>query len=891
MVLQCQVIWVEPALPTIDAPAVVYFNANECNCPLETYDGDVYAHTGILRQGIIPWQNVIGGWGENDLQPKLRHVEERTYALDITPSIRSFYSVPGGPPVTKMAFVFRSEDASLQTVDLFIDVFKEGAVNIISPGPDNIFSIGEGIHLEAVAIGADSLIISIDGQVVDAIAGSKVDGNYIVSKPGHGELAIRAKTAQREITSTLSYFVRKQNAVRAIPYPNAQYGATYIQENEEVLLVLRAPQKAHVFVIGGFNDWNISDEYQLNVTEEGNTYWIVLDSLEADKKYAYQYIVDGDLRIADPYAYEVLDPDHDHHISSATYPDLLDYPSGKAKGIVSVFNTVSEDYVWKVEDFSKPEKQDLVIYELLVRDFIEDHTFRTIIDSMDYLASIGINAVELMPVMEFEGNSSWGYNTSFHFALDKYYGTSDDLKALVDACHERGIAVILDLVINHAYGQNPLLQMYWDKDAEGGARPSDDSPWFNTISPNQVFSFGYDFDHESHETRKYFKDVLTYWMEEFKIDGYRLDFTKGLTNRPGDGSHYDFGRVLILRDYADHVWSLNPDAYVILEHFGPNREEIELSASGMMLWGNHNHNFNQTAMGYNNGSDFSGISYKARNWDAANLVGYMESHDEERMLYKTQKFGNSSEEYNIKDLETGLARAKMAATLFFSVPGPKLIWMFGEMGYDVSIDDPCRVCEKPIRWNYLADVHRSSLKDHYAEMIHLRDSFDIFRTDDFIVDVGGPIKKVVLHKEDQSAVVVANTSVIERNELIDLGEEGEWFEYFSQRQVTSTTGTLSTKFQPGEYRLYTRQPLGPIKERKSVFLVYPSPGKAHTLIDSKSLINDLKVYDVSGRLIFSLDDPFHQYQLKTSTWSSGIYFIHAIDEMGNTHVSQFVKSE
>ena len=83
-------------------------------------------------------------------------------------------------------------------------------------------------------------------------------------------------------------------------------------------------------------------------------------------------------------------------------------------------------------------------------------------DTLNYLEELGINAIELMPVNEFEGNNSWGYNPSFHMALDKYYGTPEAFKALVDACHARGIAVILDVVYNHVFSQSPLAKLYWD---------------------------------------------------------------------------------------------------------------------------------------------------------------------------------------------------------------------------------------------------------------------------------------------------------------------------------------------------------------------------------------------------------------------------------------------
>ena len=91
-----------------------------------------------------------------------------------------------------------------------------------------------------------------------------------------------------------------------------------------------------------------------------------------------------------------------------------------------------------------------------LRDFIAAHNYKVLADTLQYLKRLGINAIELMPVNEFEGNNSWGYNTSFHMALDKYYGKAIDFKKFIDLCHQNEIAVILDVVFNHAFSQNSL---------------------------------------------------------------------------------------------------------------------------------------------------------------------------------------------------------------------------------------------------------------------------------------------------------------------------------------------------------------------------------------------------------------------------------------------------
>ena len=124
-------------------------------------------------------------------------------------------------------------------------------------------------------------------------------------------------------------------------------------------------------------------------------------------------------------------------------PENKAYPTG-AEGIVSVFQTKPTPYNWKVSNFKVADKDDLVIYEMLLRDFTASGDLNGAKAKLSYLKSLGVNAIELMPVQEFDGNDSWGYNPCFFFALDKAYGTDKMYKEFIDACHGEGIAVIFE---------------------------------------------------------------------------------------------------------------------------------------------------------------------------------------------------------------------------------------------------------------------------------------------------------------------------------------------------------------------------------------------------------------------------------------------------------------
>ena len=144
-----------------------------------------------------------------------------------------------------------------------------------------------------------------------------------------------------------------------------------------------------------------------------------------------------------------------------------------------------------------------------------------------------------------------------------------------------------------------------------------------------------------------------------------------------------------------------------------------------MLWGNSNYNYNEGTMGYVNSSDVSWSLSQERNWSKSLLISYMESHDEERLMYKNGQFGNIQGIYNTRDKNTALERMKLAATLFLMTPGPRLIWQFGELGFDHSINrctngtvnTNCRLDNKPIVWDYIKDTSRKSVYDWYSSCL------------------------------------------------------------------------------------------------------------------------------------------------------------------------------
>ena len=807
--MMAQVVWTDPLLPTRSSTVTVFYDASQGNAALEGVSGTIYAHTGVITDkstSLSDWKFVQGTWGTADAEVAMTNLGGNLYS--ITYNIETFYGVPATDTILDLAFVFRNSDGStvgrdFDGGDLYTPVFlNELSVTIVEPAADlTVVEPGENIDVRVAGLLADSLFLFDNATLVQAT--DILDFTYMATAPASGihELRAVAKNSTETVEEIKQYFVRPTVTVASVP-AGLDHGVNVINDST-VTLVLFAPEKDYVFVLGDWNNWQPSLEGYLNQDPDGDRWWTTITSLDGSAWYAYQYLIDGVIQVADYTSELVLDPGNDGSISAETFPDIPAYPP-QGNSYVSLLRINQEPYTWTTTDFEKPAIADLIVYELHIRDFLTKRNYQTLMDTLPYLQRLGINAIEFIPLGEFEGNESWGYNPSFHGALDKYYGTKNALKELIDTCHARGIAVILDMVLNHAFGQSPMVRMYFD-----GDRPAANSPWFNPIAKHD-FNVGYDMNHESQATKKYTKDILRYWVEEYHFDGYRMDLSKGFTQNNTLGNTaawgaYDASRVAIWEDYADYLWSVDEDAYLILEHFADNTEERELANYGMMFWGNINYDYRSLAKGVGASNVSWGI-YTSRGWDEPNLLSFMESHDEERMMYTNLTEGNTSEapDYNIRDQRIGLFRCELAAALFFPIPGPKMIWQFGELGYDVSIDFNGRTGNKPVRWNYYDEQPRRRLYQVYSALINLRRDYpQVFSTEDFTASVSGIVKRITLRHPDMNVNVIGNVAVTAKEAVPSFPATGWWYEYFSGDSLNVTDLGAAISLEPGEYRLYT----------------------------------------------------------------------------------------
>lgn len=753
MQVNAQVVTTSPAVIQENSrDIVITFHADEGNKGLAglTAKDAVYAHTGVILEGSDTWM-YAPSWSANLDKYKMTYVSPDTWSLTI-PEISTFYGTKEGEVVERLAFVFRNATGSKEGKtasggDIFVNVYPADELSMtltpsveagVLSGPTEIsFTVN-------TTSAADIALYANDKEIASVKNSDKLSCDYNIEAMGSTMIKATATAAGKTIESTLVYV--RPNAPVAKDYPGGkpQMGAVRAADGT-TYFCLAAPGKEKANIVGSWNGYIPSADtfYQ---DYEGNRYfWWSVSGLKENTDYIYYYIVDTATKVGDPYARLVLDPSNDKYIPSSVYPDMPAYPTAYVTGNVpvAVYNSGADSYDWKVKDFKGVDKDRLVIYELLIRDFTGTEgqakgngTIAGVIEKLDYLRNLGVNAIELLPIMEFSGNNSWGYNPNFYFAPDKAYGTPDDYRRLIDEAHERGMAVILDVVFNQTDGLHPWYKMY----------PASKNPFYNAGAPHS-YSVLNDWKQENPLVQQQFKDVLRYWLEAYNVDGFRFDLVKGLgddnsygatynatTNRytgvtEAKTNAYNASRVARMKELHAAMMEVKPDAYFINENLAGAKEENEMAADGELNWANINNASCQFAMGWPDGCQLNRFYAVNDSRTKGSTVSYAESHDEERMAFKINKWGAAG----VKG-DTGIAMRRLGsvAAIMLMTPGSHMIWQFQELGADESTKktdaagnptgenstDP-----KKVVWSYLNDPDRAGLYETYVHLNSLRNSY------------------------------------------------------------------------------------------------------------------------------------------------------------------------
>src|SRR5579859_1479431 len=483
--------------------------------------------------------------------------------------------------------------------------------------------------------------------------------------------------------------------------PSSRPGMGAVPYGGGVTFRLWAPNATGVGVAGDFNGWAAAGT---TLAGEPGGLWSA-DVPGAVPGQAYQFLIttaNATLTRVDPYARQVVSNDTGDAVKAVIYDEAA--------------------FSWADESYSSPGWTEMVIYELHVGSFGAAAagmvgTLGDVAARLPYLRDLGINAVELLPLASFEGAISWGYDPGLPFSVEQPYGGPDGLKAFVQAAHAHGIAVILDVVYNHFGPQDSIL---WDFDGSGPAWPG--GIYFYGRSRAQT-PWGSRPDYGRPEVREYLVDNATAWLQDYRLDGLRLDATAYVRNVGGNGDPSldipdGWG---LLQQINDAVDGSQPWKIVIAEDMQGNGSITRPTAGqGAGFDAQWDAAFVQQLRAVveqvqDAGRDMGAIQAALESRDAASAfarVIYTESHDADgngRTRVPTEIDPAQPDSWWSKK------RSTLAAALVFTAPGIPMIFQGQEfLDQDPFVQEPI----PPLDW---ADATKyAGIVQLYRDLIQLR---------------------------------------------------------------------------------------------------------------------------------------------------------------------------
>jgi len=867
-----------------------------------------------------------------------------TYSITFVPN--TFYNRTG---IGKIGFLIKAKDGSgdkkSQDITSEVGAFQ---MSLISPIENSNTIINSGANVSIVASntgGNATYSVTANGVPISCSTAPTSfftcgDTNVTTTKV----YVVSATLGTTTVTKKFTVIVNP-GTISAPMESGLVDGINYDPSDATIAtLVLNAPFKDFVYVAGSFNNWSPTSPYAMKKDPTTGKFWLELTGLTPGQMYVYQYWVCDNtsrpanspaiVKTADPFSTLVLSPfDDPQIISLGVYPGLPVYNTiapGQEREVTVLQTgpTAYYNYNWSAAttNFVKPKKKDLVIYEALVRDFDSNRSYQDLINKIDYFKNLKVNAIQLMPVMEFEGNESWGYNTVFHMALDKRYGPPSKLKEFIDLCHQNGIAVILDVALNHVFGRSPLERMWMlDTDNDGwangtGYKTSAENPYINQDAMHS-YSVGSDLNHfrePDNLTNAYSVATIKHWIEEYKIDGFRWDLTKGFTQQcPPNVSGgqdactngYRSDRVAKLKWYADKQWEIDPNFLVIFEHLGNGgsyTEEVEWAnylrsgdTKGIMQWRKMTDPYADLLKG--NFADISGIA------DATDrFVGYAESHDEERVAYKALNEAGQTQ----GNLAKVHQRLQAMGAVHLLVPGPKMIWHFGELGWNsslwtcnngvVSYSSPdCKLDTKPQpQWtgNWLTDTNRSAIYNSWAKMIDMKKTENVFENGTYAWNIGntGHPRLDVWTSTTQTAAlsyvfVLTNFTDNTYNVVGGFPFTGTWANLMDNTTFNVSNVNMNISIEPGGYRVFGNRALLNNDTFDALDFVSLSPNPASTYFTINTLVEKVQIYSITGQLVKSFSSASINDSFSIEDLTKGVYIVKISDANNREKTLRLIK--
>lgn len=772
-------------------------------------------------------------------------------------------------------------------------------VDIVTPEDDQLIDGPTQINVEATD--AETVEIWAAGELLEILTVPPYQTTWNPNLDNFGDHIIIAKAINDEGRVTFDQVqVRIVPEVVSEPAPPGTDDGVNIDGNE-VTIALYAPGKDFIALKGSFNE----DEYPNGelMKVSGDTLWWATYTLP-DGEYLYQYNIDGIKYIADPWSKDVEWKDPNGGWESG------DYQHAKTRFVVG-----QEEFEWTDQDFVRPPIDNLVIYEMHVSDFVgyTDGTIGTYLEVIDkieegYFDSLGVNVVELMPVNEFEGENSWGYNPSFYMAPETAYGTPEELKMLVNKFHEHDIAVMLDVVFNHMWGSAPLFQLYQPLgNYNYEDHDYDNCPYFE----NDPSPWGYRLEHwhyrngRHYRTWKHVTDALRTWVEEYHFDGFRYDHTEGIGWWGYDEEGMSF--------YSAFVDELGEDIIQIAEE----DNALRINNSGIDGGWNYSYfhalkaNLQQISDAGFNWGNMSSLSYQISTSEMQAPyapLSYIESHDETRVIYEATA-------YQGMNYETALKKSKLGMTVLMTSRCTPMIYAGQELAQnDTSRDPDGNIMPQPMQWENLETPEGQDLFAYYQRLIELRQNRPVLRSDDISFHLMSSDQKSIVYWRETSAdivVVAANFNNQDEEIMIDFPSSGMWYEFTEQDSIMVDNDMYSYPMPASTARIFfgyrywldieddTEAPqIVDIQLRQN----YPNPVMSGQFTQIRYQLPaatpvTLKVYNAAGQFVRTLADQKQAAGVHDVQWDgrneagqivgSGVYF-YRLETPEETHQRRMV---
>jgi 1,4-alpha-glucan branching enzyme len=554
---------------------------------------------------------------------------------------------------------------------------------------------------------------------------------------------------------------------------------------------LFAPHNQGAALIGSFSGWK---ETLMQKSEDG--YFRTAVDLE-DGVYQYKFRIQSKSPFLEPNQWiEVTDP----------YATNVDGTNEQENAIVRIKGgeRIVDTYVWQHNTQPLPADHELVIYELHVADFSggEDDPYRRgkyldAIAKLDYLSQLGINAIELMPINEYPGDYSWGYKVRHFFATESSYGSTAELKQFIDACHARGMRVIIDGIFNHTDEQCPLMLIdrnYWYY--EHMHYPEDpENHW------------GPEFNYDNYDQRldlkpawKYVGDVVRFWVREYHIDGIRFDAARQLGN-------FEFlAWVANEARQEAQIEGTNKPFYTIAEYIPDSHAVVKPDGPLDACW---HESFRYFVIPQLCGESFDleelkqVLDPKQQGYTTAtNVINYLATHDRQRLMRELGDRG-------IFD-EAAFQRAKLGAALLLTAVGIPMIWMGEEFGEHKRKSETVTQPKK-IAWPLLEQDQNRDLFAYYQGLIALRQQNPALQSDNiefFDQDAEAQVFAYVRwHEQGNRVIVVVNLS--ERShpdyQISNLPENGLWCDWDNGTELQVSDRCLSLDLEAWTAKVWVCQ--------------------------------------------------------------------------------------